>query len=166
MCADSWGQSFLVSTDTAGVMLLDGEVILIYISPCPLKQSQLSISIQYCTQHNAKPNSKHDDDINYLCFRPWSSFVQHWWVANNQSSAFVLREFHPRFFRFYLYFNSMLFVAFQRRRLCLQCRYLTKLWWWSRCMFSSLRTYLSPELTKVGLHHNTSTMLTWDCFPW
>uniref|UniRef100_A0A7N6BP86 GTPase-activating Rap/Ran-GAP domain-like protein 3 n=1 Tax=Anabas testudineus TaxID=64144 RepID=A0A7N6BP86_ANATE len=33
VCADSWGQSFLVSTDTAGVMLLDGEVILIYISP-------------------------------------------------------------------------------------------------------------------------------------
>uniref|UniRef100_A0A7N6FGJ4 GTPase-activating Rap/Ran-GAP domain-like protein 3 n=1 Tax=Anabas testudineus TaxID=64144 RepID=A0A7N6FGJ4_ANATE len=27
VCADSWGQSFLVSTDTAGVMLLDGETL-------------------------------------------------------------------------------------------------------------------------------------------
>lgn len=27
VCADSWGQSLLAATDTAGVMLLDGEVI-------------------------------------------------------------------------------------------------------------------------------------------
>lgn len=26
VCADSWGQSLLAATDTAGVMLLDGEV--------------------------------------------------------------------------------------------------------------------------------------------
>lgn len=32
VCSDSWGQSLLVATDTAGVMLLDGEIILINIS--------------------------------------------------------------------------------------------------------------------------------------
>lgn len=53
VCADSWGQSLLAATDTAGVMLLDGEVIQKKkkkksISPLALqKQSHPSISVQY-----------------------------------------------------------------------------------------------------------------------
>lgn len=35
VCADSWGQSVLVATDAAGVMLLDGEVTLIN-TPCAI----------------------------------------------------------------------------------------------------------------------------------
>lgn len=40
-------------------------------------------------------------------------------------------------------------IVFQTRRLWPQCRCSTKLWWWSRCTFSSLRTFLLPGLTKV-----------------
>lgn len=79
VCADSWGQSLLAATDTAGVMLLDGEVILNQYLPLSSKikppihihsilclsecqGQQLTWWWQWCCEH----------------FRPWSSFAQCW----------------------------------------------------------------------------------------
>lgn len=45
VCADSWGQSLLAATDAAGVLLLDGEVILNQYLPIGP-----SICSQYCSQ--------------------------------------------------------------------------------------------------------------------
>uniref|UniRef100_A0A673BCP1 GTPase-activating Rap/Ran-GAP domain-like protein 3 n=1 Tax=Sphaeramia orbicularis TaxID=375764 RepID=A0A673BCP1_9TELE len=63
VCADSWGQSLLVATEAAGVMLLDGEVIPIHISHCPLKYPFIHI---YSIQHSVKCQGK---DARLYVFR-------------------------------------------------------------------------------------------------
>lgn len=83
------------------------------------------------------------------CFRSWSSVVQWWWEIPNHS-CFLQRKL--RFIYLFVYlFVFLMWSAFQRCRLFLQCRCLTRRWRWSKCTFLSLRTCWSPELTKVSL---------------